>query len=60
MTKNPVPVRLDDETRRQINDLARWWNLQSRYTADVITRCIERVWTEEQIKHGSKDYDNSH
>lgn len=50
---NPIPFVFDDETRRQIDDLARWWGLTRRYVSSVIVRCIERAWHEERERHAA-------
>lgn len=41
-------VRLDDETFRQIAELAELWGLpEVRHLSQVVTRCVERVHTQE-------------
>jgi predicted DNA-binding protein len=48
MAPRQTSIQLTDETRRQIEDLATKWGLSTtRNATEVITRCIERVWTVE-------------
>lgn len=41
-------VGFDDETTRQMKELAELWGLPTvRHNTPVISRCVERVWQQE-------------
>lgn len=43
-----IGINLDDETIRQIRELALLWGLPDiRHNTDVVRRCVERVWMAE-------------
>lgn len=40
-----ISISLDDETIKQMQDLALLWGLpEVRHNTPVISRCVERVW----------------
>lgn len=41
-----ISIWVDDETIKQMQDLAELWGLpEVRHNTPVISRCVERVWT---------------
>lgn len=54
-----LSTRIDDETERQIRELAELWGLpEVRHNSQVIARCIERVWMVEFGHEQYRDTDN--
>lgn len=52
-----IGISLDDETIKQMQDLAALWGLpEIRHNTPVISRCVERVWMQEI---GAKQEDSS-
>ena len=43
-----ISINMDDETIRQMKELAEKWGLPNeRYNTAVVSRCVERVWSQE-------------
>jgi predicted transcriptional regulator len=49
-------IQLDDETRRQIQQLATWWGLpETRHLTPVISRAIDQVMIIESARRSLPD-----
>lgn len=51
MTNNRKPIksyRLDAETHRQIDELAKRWNTSQ---SNALARCVERVYQQDTVLH---------
>lgn len=52
-----LTTSIDDETDRQIKELADLWGLPDiRHASQVISRCVERVW---MLEIGDDQYRNT-
>lgn len=55
---NQFSYQADDETLRQIAELAGWWGLPAaRHNTPVIARCVERVHRAEKAKREMAEFD---
>jgi hypothetical protein len=55
---NQFSYQADDETLRQIAQLAEWWGLPTiRHNTPVIARCVERVFNAESAKRELAEFD---
>lgn len=49
-----ISMQIDDETQKQIKELALLWGLpDQKYNTQVVLRCVERVW---MLENGYKKY----
>ncbi len=55
---NQFSYQADDETLRQIAQLAEWWGLPTtRHNTPVIARCVERVFLQEKAHREMVEFD---
>ena len=55
---NQISIQLDDETRRQMQQLAVWWGLSEKYyNTPVISRAVEQMLTIESARRALSDSD---
>jgi predicted transcriptional regulator len=55
---NQISIQLDDETKRQMSQLAAWWGLPDvRHNTPVISRAVEQMLMIESARRNLSDSD---